>query len=828
MISLSNQKVPNQVLDSFIKLKGVNTLDNLSLIENILDMSYGDVFDPFTEEDFFKYFYSTNDLIDNALEGLVNSISNNYRFHFLHSYGKNGKSTFLKYLQFCTKNHDHAINWKYIDFDFKKGSGGNAFENAHSLKHKCLYFFNLYILPKNPDKSRSENFDDNVKKLNEFVVFCEDEIGFGAHFDIDQDRNYSYIFESFLTFFRLETEEYYEASGNTAKRRQFYSEIDDKIIQLGDDEMGKLLCFIILFLIYQNRDSLKSNSISEKSRHKLILIFDNLDDIRSHLSALAYSNSAEYIDGFLKFLTLIKVREKLGNIQTDDVSIIFSYRTANLINAINIHKKKYSKSQNERERHDYGKTFMISTIKNSPKILSQRLDFYSQICKRVSIKPDSRIKIIESFTHFLNTKVNKKEGEVSRIHFTGKNEAEDFNKIFKLLNGNRTYISDLIKEQGISDSFKYFDRLNADYLRKGVFIFHFLSLLEKRKSSDLKKAVEYLFITFNKDIEKERCSLKRLILTFIINASNKNPDRKNFKDVDSIATKGVSLYEILSRFQKSPYMENYSVEDFEDFFNAVFHEEIDDWGHLLSCYKDTSFKDEDGVKRAGKFLDFNKDLSDFFGGDSSTFGELKNIRFFYNANAEYLITHVIKHFEYYSHFVDNSRPLSSYVGYKFEGGEFKFDFEEPTSKVFKRVNDCITSITKFFTNNFDSPNAINEFETDNLAINNRMFYSDLISKHITYLDQFRMNLKEIYENDSDFYLIPDRERFFKDLNQKTLLIITRYIGLFNLVTSRFQREGFLLSKSLQDTVGAFNRLSDKADSIKKDDYRYSSYISISN
>lgn len=824
-----NKVIPNDVIERFIELKDARRLDSVQLIDEVISMDYEAIFAPFTKDDFFKYFYQENDIISKAFNGITHSIENNHRFHFLHSYGKNGKSTFLKFLEYKTKKEPGREKWIYLEFDFKREPRHLSSSQSDSLKHKCKTFFYHYLLPKPFGTKSSEAFETNLKKLNSFVIDCQEKLGFGTDAPVPNSLNYSRIFDSFISFFRSKSDEFISAAHNSGKRDQFHKEIDDKILNLPEDEMGKLLCFIILFLIYQNKSELEKNRIDEPKRSKLILLFDNLDDIKSNTSVLAYSNSAEYIDGFLKYLNLKPIREAMGNIPTHDISIIFSYRTANLINAIHNYKKEFNKSENERDTHDYTKTFLISTIKNAPKILEQRVNFYHEVCKSLGIKADPRIDLINRITFFSDDKIEYKSGEAKRIHFSGKKEAEDFNKIFKLLNGNRTYIVDLIKEQGVVELFSNFDLFSEDYLKKGVFIFLFLSILNKRKSREMHRAVEYLFITFNGDIIQQRPSLKRLLLTYIINTTDRNPQSKNFQKVDSIVGKGVSLLSILEYFEKKSYFEDYTQQDFQEFFDAIFHDEIDDWGHLLTCYKSTKYVDNDGTVRVGKYLNFKDELDIFFSGDSLKRNKLDSIRFFYNANAEYLINHVIKHFEYYSHFEGNAKPLIGYSEFKFESGRYKFEFEEAVEKVFKRVTRCITSITNFFIkNHFGSSDALRKFEDSELAVNNRLFYSDVISKHITYLDQFRMGLKEIYLKEHKEDSSVDLELLLENLNEKTSMYIDGYLGLFQMKTLGLKDAGLDLTTNLINTRKAFTELQNTINEIKRQNYSTDSFISISN
>ena len=80
----------------------------LNAFEKILDFSLKDRDSSlFTQDDFFDHLYFVNTSITRAKEQIIQFIVSNQRYILLHSYGRNGKSSFLNYLEYKSEEFEN-------------------------------------------------------------------------------------------------------------------------------------------------------------------------------------------------------------------------------------------------------------------------------------------------------------------------------------------------------------------------------------------------------------------------------------------------------------------------------------------------------------------------------------------------------------------------------------------------------------------------------------------------------------------------------------------------------------------------------------------------
>ena len=166
------------------------------------------------------------------------------------------------------------------------------------------------------------------------------------------------------------------------------------------------------------------------------------------------------------------------------------------------------------------------------------------------------------------------------------------------------------------------------------------------------------------------------------------------------------------------------------------------------------------------------------------------------------------HFEYYSLFLGVKTPLLLQLNGEKKNNHYAFKFENTINLVFKRVNTCLLNVINFYQDFLAGKYDLVEYsEKSGFCLNEKLFFSDLISKHITYLNQFRLathksGLLKKYATDS-----MTNDELLIEFNKKTTKAIKEYIKLFfRLYNKLIIDNPNIPNESLKRTNSAFKNL----------------------
>lgn len=776
--------------------------------------------------DFFQTFFHSSENVQKSLDKLIENINLGVMFHVIHSYGKNGKSTFLKFLEHNLQKIERiqSRELSLYNFDFRLIEQTKV-QDQNTYKNKVVIFFKRYILT-----TYSEDYENGCKKLYEFISHYEGIInksrknnGYDYYDEITEE--YSQFLEDFIEDLQVAILEINRQNDLTNKeiKRKLFAKIDS--IFNNEERVyqpGILLCFLIHWIVFERKQIFVNNSNKESyKRNKLIILFDNIDDVYSDVVTEIAEDHIFNIAKYVSMLEISDLDKDLRGFSADtDLVFIYSMRTANFINAYKsfVQNPQLRADRSDILEHSFRK-YKLSSVKTSFEIVEKRLQIFDTIADHFSISPGpSRI--------FLNHLMVS----LRSFEFNALFHDHDINNIFRLFNGNRTPIYYISKHTYLDEYNTVFNKISGrhTFLSKSALIFLFLKLLgNSQPHQSLNSIVEYLFNSFEEEVNKGRCSIKRLFLNFLINSSEVNREINNFIDIDK---KGVGLFDILMAFEElnalHPAAPPYPKEDIKNFFSLLFHEQIDAWGHLLTCTKLLSDIKQD--KNTVKRIDLSPEIEIFFEKVKSGYEsieaqnckkELNQIRFFYNDNAYYIAKHILYNFEYFS--ISNKtsytkKPLllsAKLLGQR-QDKSYEFEFEQLISSVFQRVKECLTTTVEFYESILSKKYTPEEFLSNSLFVmNKRFFYVDVITKHISYLNEFRLAIftSEITVE----YNVDKREEILHQANIILTKTINEYLMLYFELNQRMNKyhQSSQEEYSLHNTDYAMEYLKEVVDSI---------------
>lgn len=827
------------------------------VLNRILNQDARGVSRNFQASDFFKYFYIENESIKNAKTSLLNNLVKNQPYHILHSYGKNGKSSFVNYL-LHENEKDPQDNLIPIFFDLSQSST-DSIAPKDTFMNKC---HNIFI---NRIFYTTRDLDESIKSLSKFIDFVfesHDYVKADPHINLQQKNIYLKYFEDFIYNFKILCDDYLLKYRNNGMSEadliySFKTRLNDTLNNIPQSKSTIVFCFILFWITFENTKSLNKN-LESKKRSKLFFILDNIDDILSDLAEDVANNHVFFICEFVENANIVLnsfLNDKIPGLHLEsDLAFLFVYRTANYLNVLN--SDTLLNASKKGRFPDYfinAPKYKISTVKTSKQIFRARLHLYFKLCEFNKRKPEKKSLLIKQLIESIKTaeledfKDYEFEDEINP--YFSNSEIKDINNIFRLWNGNRICINDLHLYPNIDEVYDNLSMIKSNaensYFRKGVFIYLFLNILMTRnKDNELGKFLDYLFNSYEDDTEKGNQNFKRLLLNVIINKCNDSENRK-ISNNKELREKGVSLFYLLEKFDKieSDGEKPYSIEDFEEFLHCMFYSEIDNWGHLLTCFKSTSYIDHNYDKKQGKKLNFKdeleqyKTITDYNSGvltevakksHGSKVKQIDKVRFYYNDNAYYLSNHVLRHFEYYSLFLDQKKPILLQLNHNLSNGENMFEFENTINIVFERVKNCLSNVICFYNKYFSDKYDLETFVCDSeFCLNDRLFFSDLISKHITYLNQFRMSVFDsdiiVNQNKNNSY---NKKQLTILFNEATTLAIKNYLILFfNLRKELVIKHSNIPNQTLESTRKSFQKLLGIIRKIEKRGYDH--YVSIS-
>lgn len=786
---------------------------------------------------------------------------------FLHSYAKNGKSTFINSYIHQAQTNGLIGNQKVDSFgqyllDFAIESKTKIARDPGFFETKCYLFFEQFI----------DNYEEDARKALKAILLFPYKKHPGKN---NENRDFKRLFRKIGPDILKALEEdsgWEDRLLNLLKEFLKISIPEDASDNLFiADTSLQLFYLLILSVLHTNYKA------GQKS---FIFFLDNLDDISTdyytYLSSLVILNSLGFIRQFAEHFS----HEVFKNLNPsllsggleDGASIKFvvAYRSANYVSAINIlESTTFNPSLIDRagiDKFEMAPVVKISTIKSSFDIIERRLMIYKELCKlkgvRASDDPDYRriTRLIKSFR-------------------TDKEAKESFKYALRLWNGNRNQFMSYLSSFDSSFDLKEVELASLETV-KGIFVFYLLKYYFQLGAKDagvestLGSIIEYSFNSFPTDHMEERCNLLRMVISLVVNTLNRgaiNQDQiisgsRRVTTAEEIKNHGISLLEILSYFDKikvadpndsSKRVSAYSESDFQKLFDVLFTTEYDEWSHLFTCYKKST--DQTGVKfLKRKKYDFSSEIQLFFLDKSrpTTRERLDGVRIYYNDNAFFLETNIRRHFEYYAlsimndgellpkypklrkmntysplPYLFNLTPSSRLVSYTIEPEELRFeayDFagESIIDAVFDRAQKCIAVTTSFFKENMSDKefDLVRYCTIPSAALKGKMFFDDLISRHIGYLESIRhdvihgkipLRLKVGGQFEPVLNSDPTLLSIRRYLNYRFIKAINDYLDLFQKHLYEVSEGAGGLPQTLEATRGSFSILRDKIQVIEK-------------
>jgi len=825
--------------ERFIRLFNIYPDDsndsNSIILQTVLDFNFTDHDDEYeiTYDEFKEHFYVDNiPSVDENIENLNKNILHGKRYHYIHSNGKNGKTTFNK--RFIHENNEIH---KPIYIDFSDLSQSNT-EYTHRLLTVVINSFNLLV------RQQKDCIDTIMKCIrhisNAQINICiSNPINRRAEY-LNMFSLIGYKIDQFIQEIREENNN--RKNGNIAEvfKAQFeafvFGEYKKSELELQLKITNEL--FNLLLLVYLKMHD-EEKDINEKN---LLFIFDNIDDI--------LTNTSEYISSILipnidKFIRTIKpfintngsfIDEKL----ISKTNFIFTYRTANYASSMVTIKNHSAKERNYELLS--APVYALSSVNNTNDIIRRKLNFYEGISVFFNFEKSPNFYFLKSIldSYHLNADRNDKH-------------------IAKLWNGNSFIFSKCFYYLCHNTDIKFTEddlkALNNDTYRnilRGIFVHYVVKFYCDEanelfiNNTTLFEAFQYIF---KKEIDDKICNLLRLFLSYVINYNDKNKRQNSaVKSNSDIFIKGVGLYDILEELSKLKNSDNkpvYDKEKYIDLFDNVFYSEIDSLDYFIICVKKTNNNQGNHLI---KTYDFTKELELFFDekkSDTLKKIQLNQVRVYYNSNAKVFLNIVKRNFEVFSVITKNELssplPINIEIYPRIEEKEkfdrkFQFGFNKDSilKNVFNAVNDIVKSTVDFYVLHMHkvySPQQYiqDSYFTDSNSKDASFLFDSIIANHITYIEKVRqlvINQKIEYEFkdsiNSDFQsnktnIIPSK--ILADINAHFIYWIEKYIKLFEYAYYEIRTNTGEIDSHSEKTFSMFQQFKKLIDEkIKKSNY----------
>lgn len=756
------------------------------------------------------------------------------KYHYIHSFGNNGKTTFIN--QFILENFNSA-DYYIIDFKIKNSNSGTLDDKYDELTRKCVYAIDKFytINPKvfiRTTRLINKILITHKRKINKNKELTQESRDFGKQF-----IRWFPQFLAFLDQCEKDNEELENSPDAYGIKHSYfdlnYENFISSLLEEKNISSKEMFTFIIVACLLGYGDVNMQN----------VFVLDNIDDIYSYTSEFVTRDIVPQvgyiIDLYNQFIPEeIDENSRIVNL-LDRIHFIFLFRSANFVSTLS--HIFYQGSETERSRHiTETPNYALTTVKKSSEILEKKINFYLHLLSSTGIKP------------FIGL-----NGLIKSINCYENHTDSEFSYILKLWNGNKTAFNRFLfylayKGQEFNQLFDNDDLWNS--IKRGISIHlvidYFRVTTNQDNTSSFSKAIAYSIHSHAKDTKSGRCNLQRLFISYIIN-------NQKFDDItnnENILLNGISLESILnsiSSFKKKNGEGYYLVDDFIELFEALFFENIDKWSHMVICTLNLKSSETSSIKRK---YDFREIIHKYFQGDTELL-KLKDIKFYTNSNAKYFILNVKRHFEYFAASIF-SNPLPLPLRLKFINIETQFTFHiydrdsnyimkrkilkgnynlsniEFIKKTIDKIEESCNSTVDFYINaimKFSDPKDY--CETSGFAINNSFYFEDVISRSIHYLDDIR---HQVLTNKLPIYLCepstPNSKIDLSNLSKKkaeqikisaNMILINAIQRLFLIFDSQVLK---LLNKDseilvpelhLSKTVKAFKRLKTRSNKILK-------------
>lgn len=810
--------------------------------ENILNqiLDYEPIDDDYFTKTYFEKIYTKTGNIRKNLKKCSELLKSN-RLCFVHSYAKNGKSTFLK--NFAYQNKDI---YRTFSFDFSLRNEDFSNKEGNKFAEKCKDFYTAFF-----DSFRDIGYDnmliclEHIEK-NQIRKDLEsiNSLGNTADFDSMFNNLFKTYRSDLIVILRNKLE----------REMKVDAFIDDAIKDASSAiDLFKLLVLTILKIKSSNNDNLP-----------FLLIFDNIDDI--------LTDYAEYLTTYpvasiYKFVEVISKKinhcndflPEVFNNETN-IKMIVAYRTANYVAAIDIVSGLGTNaSHRERTAVVNAPVIKLTTVKDSINIVKKNLEVYKTIS---NIRKD-----------LLDCEEYKRISKLISLFENDLEASRGFNYIMRLWNGNRNQFYKCVRSFKMNE-FQYdlIENLSLEPV-KGIFIHYTIRYFYNSAiyaNPSLKNALDYSFNMASTNLVNEKCNLLRLVFSLIINRLNDDISRKrNVESSIDLSEKGISLFEILDHISLIKKNDEliYLESDFIELFDNIFAAEYDEWGQFLTCSKKEEYKNGEGNICLRKKYDFSIEINEFFTNKnkSQVKKRLDTVRLFYNDNALFFENSIRRHFEYMAYTVYEELPdkYDGLLGYSinqkalpelvkvyklpkirhhnFIVGERDIGYmqeyssisESVIEKVLEKVEKCLSVTTRFYFEamTHDRFKPTNYCSLSSVALNGRFYFADLISKHIGYLEDIRFDIinellpiEEIVIDSQKESLVAlkSNTKAMKDINMVFVKAIVSYLNIFNTHYKTIRKVVYDRNDEMPDmlkrTHNAFNVMMKKAESIISNDF----------
>ena len=775
---------------------------NSYILRKVLKFEISKCSQNFTIEDFINYFYFDKTFNESFRE--LKKALNESSYVYLHSYGKNGKSTFIKIF---LKNELPPSRFGRFFFDFKAKKKSTP---KLILKEKVKAFYKDYFLI----------YENTPYKANPFYLFFKyisDNYNLSDILQLDDQESRISINNLYKVAqkFTNDIENYkyrYKKNGSSS----FYIKKDlfiNELYKAFQNNVDKLLPLLIAVRIYY--------SVKHDKHKQVAIVFDNLDDVYTYIpeqiNNTYTANIIEFMQNLTNCFSNIFVNESLNS--HVDPKFIFIYRTSNYLSTIS---SMYELDDSIRSRIDYFeedviRRVRITSVKDSFDILKKRVEFYEKLCNGWGIKKSNKYHIL----------INTMEAfaDIDRHHKVNYAPAT----ILRLWNGNKLSFIDFILRVSIREIEKeiFLDPLVSSRVKTELFFHLFIKYFHSKSAnnSPIAKFIKYTFSSFNNELEDERCSLSRLFFTYIYNKRRKNLEIRSIKDA---FTKGIPLNEFINDIRqiKIGGEHCYSFEDIKIMFENIFSFEIDNWGNFFSCCTPADMDNSNFPKEHYKWtkntLDSIKDPE-----------RGKKIKFFDNDSAGYFMFQLRRSFEYFSYCSNkNTLPLSSAISYtKLSDGNIQVTFDEILNRVYKRIERICYITYTFFKNAFHY-HSVDTYCNSYWSAHNKMYFDDLLSRILGYVEDVRhslLNGKIQIRGDYSKYSAEEKKEAKSYINIIFLSNILKYLTLFEELYNQCRiRDGIKknqpISHELEKTKNSFDFMKTIALGIQKNPFDFETKI----
>lgn len=826
--------IDREVFYSNFNQQGIPDDSQGEILRDILRYHLTDPKRSFLLKYYFEKLFFETEKFKQIKEELIENIDNNTRYHILHAYGKNGKSTFIRYFE-------RESDFNIVLFDFAEINTDED-SSKPEFKDKCLNFI-------------KELFDEYQEKALEGIINVLDHLishrigtNRNEYGDFTNRRKYNDLFSSFRSHLLADINEYKNKDQvrSYENDKEFIYDLFSNNVKYSSIINQNLFTLLVLVHI---------NILANEKRKRIVFVLDNLDDVISDSVKYVNDHLSTHLDFFLGIITTYINEDKNLKFTNypiyNQVHFIYSYRSANYVNAA------FAANTSELDRTDFTacKSYLITTVKDSISILDRKCKFYLQNCHKYNIKMAPLYFLLRDILDSFKLQPNE--------------EDDDFDYLMRVWNGNRYAFIDCVlaikdyKYEKDFTSLVYSKNNVPKYIKRGVFFNHviryFHHVIKGSSSKALTEAIDYSLMYHNNSESNLRCNLFRLFMTYVSNNS-RSQKNKIIKTRD-VLDKGASFLGFMKEITmiKDSNNENlYSVQDIKGLFGKVFYEEIDSWGYLITCVMDnTSTSKLNDIKETtlSKHYNFEGLIDTFFENDRNSFEykRLGQVRIYANDNGYFLSSKLKRHFEFFnitnpeSEFKNKPLPFLMIASRRNKDLRCKlnpkysikyyFEFEGCLEQTTNRIINCTRKTVNSFTKNSfaDSPKSF--CEKSPFSYKETFYFADILSKSITYLEKIRQAVNASYlklefkENDRrseiDTLAENSKQKILTDFNALILSSINNLISsFFDSLVIINNAYPDLSSETLKASENSFKVLHKKVNQIVNTNYNLSKIIKI--